>query len=721
MIIEKIVLENFQCYYGEKTLEFIEGINVIIGSNGYGKSKLYDAFYWVMYDKIFNSQSKQFIPTSEAKSGLISDKAIAETANGAVQTVVSITFYKDAEGPRFTLQRKYEIKINDGVIKQSTKSEFQISKKDRSYMSAKLVTDQEEIDRILERILPGNIKDYLWFQGEQVESIIDFNQQDTLEKAINALSDMKRYDEIMRIAESAAKHGKSEFEKETKRFARNSEDYEQKLKERDRISTDINHLEQEIVQSENNLAKAENHIQALAAKFEDSQEIVKLEGEKKQILQNLKTLTETQDDQQNKFYRKMFKSSWILKGTESLAHDYEKIFDAYNDKKIDEESTERAKKLHTEELNRQFTLLLPVDVPEPIHIRKMLEVEKCLVCDRDAKKGSAAYQRLEEHLKRSESHQVSRSVNKNDFSGEFKKLYRNCLEQIKIIKSIDETINETLESKIQLQRRIKSQNDELDSISAKIETLLSINALDSDSSKGIVDTYTIQVRNAQKYRDEITLKEQRLKSLEELLNTIQEQLDKNVSKLPEYLKSKYDTLIDFEKIAGSTRGRVFQNLITKLEDEANMHYVDMTQGNKASRGKIKLQKRGLNYMPEIVDSEGRIMGGLNTSNLILVKLSAIMAIVSAKSHSGTAYSLITDAPTSVFGEDYTIGFCKTISKVYKQSIVMSKEFYQNENLKKQLLTNPDIKLGKVYQITPSLKEEERENRDNLETNITPIN
>ena len=36
MIIEKIELENFMCYAGKSSMEFTEGINVIIGDNGFG-------------------------------------------------------------------------------------------------------------------------------------------------------------------------------------------------------------------------------------------------------------------------------------------------------------------------------------------------------------------------------------------------------------------------------------------------------------------------------------------------------------------------------------------------------------------------------------------------------------------------------------------------------------------------------------------------------------
>jgi DNA sulfur modification protein DndD len=108
---------------------------------------------------------------------------------------------------------------------------------------------------------------------------------------------------------------------------------------------------------------------------------------------------------------------------------------------------------------------------------------------------------------------------------------------------------------------------------------------------------------------------------------------------------------------------------------------------------------------------------------MLIKLATIMSIITAKkaTRSTDLYTLITDAPLSTFGDSYIIGFCKTVSKVYKQSIVMSKEFYQNETLKNQLLSDNEIDIGKVYILTPSLKESERETRNNLYTEIKALN
>ncbi len=47
MIIKKITIENFLCYYGEKEFELSDGLNIILGENGEGKTKLFEALEWL--------------------------------------------------------------------------------------------------------------------------------------------------------------------------------------------------------------------------------------------------------------------------------------------------------------------------------------------------------------------------------------------------------------------------------------------------------------------------------------------------------------------------------------------------------------------------------------------------------------------------------------------------------------------------------------------------
>lgn len=728
MIIEKIELENFMCYAGISSMEFTEGINVIIGDNGYGKSKLYDAFYWVMYDQVFVPEKKEFQNTRAVKSKIISDKAKANAKDGKVSASVSITFHNLEKDSMFILERKYTANIIDGKLIETNDSEFTVMKKELSYLNAKMVTDEDEKRRIVAKILPPQIKDYLWFQGEQVESIIDFNKQDTLTKAINVLSSITRYDELKEIAAAAAKAGNLEYDREVKRLSKDTDKSEQLEGEKKRLDNLIVDLLVDEKEAKENLSRAEERCETLLGKISDATKVSEFQQRKKTILEQLKELSDSLNEEQTSFHRKMFRNKWVLKGTESLHAEFSSRFITYENKKLEKAAEIKAKLAAEDEIAKKLQTRLPLDVPEPIYVQRMLDEEKCLVCDREAKKNSHAWNKIKELIDRPDKKLKSADdepITKQDFTDDFKKLYQNGLALTHRIKEIDVDIKETLKRISNINAKIREANKEMKKVDEDIQKLLSDTSQTVESAESIIAEYSIQNKYVKDFMDKLNKLTQQLDFNKNNLKNVKDQLkDLVTGEIPKWLIEKKDVLNDFESIAESTRERVFNDLIAQLEKEANSHYEAMTSGNKSARGSIKLRKLpNGNYMPEITDNKGIPLLGSNTSNLILVKLSAIMAIISAKSNDGVVsfYTLITDAPTSVFGEDYTIGFCKTISKVYRQSIIMSKEFYKNQNLRTELMTNSEIKIGKVFMITPSIPESERDNRINLSTKIDPLN
>jgi DNA sulfur modification protein DndD len=728
MIIEKIDIENFMCYAGPNSMEFTEGINVIIGDNGYGKSKLYDAFYWVMYDQVFVPERKEFQNTKSVKSKIISDKAKAESKDGRVTASVSITFHNMEKDNVFILERKYSVTIKDGQLIESNDSEFTVMKKELSYLNAKMVTDEDEKRRIVSKILPSHIKDYLWFQGEQVESIIDFNKQDSLTKAINVLSSIKRYDELIEIAASAARSGNSEYDREVRRLSKDLDKSEQLENQKRQIESRIADLVQDETEDKENLSRAEEKAESLLSKFSDATKITEIKQRKKSIIEQLKSLNESLNEEQTSFHRKMFRNKWVLKGTAFIHDEYSSKYFAYENLKLTKAADLKAKNDLEVELQKKLQTRLPIDVPEPIYVQKMLEEERCLVCDREAKKDSEAWNKIKELIDRPKENskpKVSEISTLQNFSDDFKRLYHNGLALTHRISEIDTDITETLKKINDINGKIRHVNYEMKKVEDELQKLVSDTSQSAEDAESIVAEYSIQNKNVKRFTEELNKITQQIEHYRKNLNSINDQLKDLVrGEIPKWLIEKKQILNDFDEIATSTRDRVFSNLIAQLEKEANNHYTAMTSGNKSTRGQIKLRKLpNGNFMPEITDSNGNPLLGSNTSNLILVKLSAIMAIISAKSNDGIVsfYSLITDAPTSVFGEDYTIGFCKTVSKVYRQSIIMSKEFYKNQALRTELMTNSEIKIGKVYMITPSIPENERADRKNLLTKIEQLN
>lgn len=728
MIIDKIEIENFMCYSGKTSIPFKEGINVIIGDNGYGKSKLYDAFYWVLYDQVFESNKKEFIKTSSYRENLISDKVKYDTPAGRITAKVAITF-RDLDNDKvIIIERKYSANNSNGTTAGDNGSELSIMKKDLSYLTARLVPDEEEKQRILKNILPFDIKDYLWFQGEQVESIIDFNKQDSLTKAINALSSITRYDELKSIAVTAAKSANNEYDRDVKRLSKDSGKSEQLGESKAKLESKIARQQAELNEVNENLSRAEAKCEELLNKIEDAQRVNELQQEKRNIIVRLNELNEELKQEQTSFHRKMFRSKWVLKGTTVLHEQYAKKFSAYEQKKL-QIATENAARLQLEnDAVSQLQTRLPFNVPEPNYLEWMLEKERCLVCDREAKTDSEEWKKIKELLDRPQKVTVKKNeepLTLHDFNDDFKRLYQNGLSLNGRINEIDDDINEALAKRNNLNKKVRDANSELERIEENIQRLLAETSLTTETAKHILDEYSVHNKYVKDYTEEKTKLGQQIEHSKNILKGVEEQLKELVTgEIPAWLIEKKEILNDFESIAISTRDRVFNSLITQLEKEANTHYEAMTSGNRSAKGQIKLRKLpNGNYMPEIIDDAGIPLRGVNTGNLILVKLSAIMAIISAKNSGRAAelYTLITDAPTSVFGEDYTIGFCKTVSKVYKQSIIMSKEFYKNESLRNELLTNAEIKIGNVYMISPSILATERDNRNNLSTNLKALN
>jgi DNA sulfur modification protein DndD len=728
MIIKKIEINNFMCYAGENCFDFTEGLNLIIGDNGYGKSKLFDAFYWVLYDQVFVSEQKSFQYTSSVKSNIVSDKAKREASDDQLITSVKITFYNPEKDNSYIVERKYSLSQNGHGWKESGESVRTFWKKDLGIMNASLVTDEDDQKRILRTILPDNIKPYMWFQGEQVESMIDFNEHDTLTKAVNVLSNITQFDELNSIAVSAAKASRAEYEKELRKASKDkvkSDDLERKKKE---LEEKLDYVTKEYEKEKENHANAEDKAEKLLYKLQDAKKIRELEHEKKIVQRQLEDLHQRILDEQFTFHKKLFKNKWLLKGTDQLIKTYSDKYLSYTEKKLAKVEEVKAKANAEKDVMKKLQTRLPLDVPEPIFIEQMLREERCRVCDREAPKGSEAWNKIRELLERPEhkiKDEANEPITKQDFGDEFKRLYQNALGIGHVINNAEDDIRDTLMLAQELNKKKRELNKQYQAFDSDIQTLLTNTSLKLSEADNIVNEYAEHTKKAKHFGEEELKSKQQIDNYKSQLSKMKEELKGLATgEIPSWMIDKLKVLEDFEELAESTRNRVFNQLIKLLEGEANKHYSSMTAGNKSARGFIKLKPLSNgNYMPELIDNTGTPLVQLNTGNIILIKLATIMAIISARQGTRTTdlYTLITDAPMSVFGEDYTLGFCKTVSQVYKQSIIMSKEFYRNEKLRKELLTTSDIKLGKVYLITPSITEDERVNRNTLTTNIKQLN
>lgn len=718
MIIKSIRLANFQCYHGtENEFTFSEGLNVIIGDNTAGKSKLYDAFYWVVYDRLPSYKNQ---PTETVKEKFVNELAKSMALDKKpIKVEVELTF-RDGRSTEYQFVRSYNV-WRDGY---DWKSDAQ--SKEKAYKFDVLTFKPfEDIAMVKQLIMNEAFKPYMWFQGEQVEDILDFEQPETLKKAIEVLSGVKQFEDIKDIVKGAYEAAKEALKKQVGRNRTVSVDANRLSVEMDTLRDKLNIKTDAYNKALSESHKAEKRREELRFYEQDSKDLMRINGEIEKIGKRLIKKKEEIERQVYDMTKNLFNRYWLLVNVKPILETFELKFDDYRKQRTEREIQQQVEK----KVETIVRLDLPPDMPSGKYLLKMLKNRLCSVCNRPFEEHSAA----EEHINLLLNHPEKQTIKPtgtepkfHNFLNQFQSLERIGQEKCKGSDIVKDEVGAHIFILRELEEERNYLESELDELQNARATIL------SNLPKSSEPTVLTAAQEINKVERDIRDGLHRVFNLDTEIKSIKKQLEgkekefnelaaKNLSS-PKYSLT-VEMLSDLYEITDRTRQNVFQELVERLEDEANKHYETITINNQGFRGRIKLERIGNSdeYAPKIVSSNGAEVTALNQSNLTLVKLSVIMAIITGRRAGNTAdlYPLISDAPTSTFSENYIIGFCKHISEVYRQSIIMSKEFCLNDNLRNQLFNNVS-KLGKVYTIEIRAEDGLREDLTATNTQIKLI-
>jgi len=319
MIIKNISMKNFQCYFGEhenNRLNFKEGLNLILGDNGGGKSKLFDAFYWLIYDQIFNSDTRKFIPTNRYRERLISDKAKYECNIGETINVEVILEAENSSFKKYKLSRIYQAK--------------KISEREWECIPSRLLIDEykgvswhsiasPKHQHILNMIIPEHLKPYMWFQGEQVDGLMDFTDKSTLTNAINLLSNIMVYDDLISISEKVSGKASKAYRLAQNKLTKDEKRSKDLNGSLDNVRNDITLLQISIETNKENFITAKDMIEGLIGQIDDAKEKTQLKKDKEHLEEELIGINESITNKYNGLNKKIFTDSWVLKqSTQSL-------------------------------------------------------------------------------------------------------------------------------------------------------------------------------------------------------------------------------------------------------------------------------------------------------------------------------------------------------------------------------------------------------------------
>lgn len=703
MNINQISMKNFQCYVGDherNCFKFKEGLNLVIGNNGGGKSKLFDAFYWVLYDEIFNSDKRALTSTREYGEKLISDKVTRRTEVGATVTAEVMLTCIGSNEKEYRLTRAFhatKIKEDNGWICE--RSSLIIEEKKTTRWSP----CSESEDSVLRRVIPPQLKPYMWFQGEQVDGLMDLTDKSALTQIINILSDINKYDEIVNLTDKGSQKASSELRRFQNKLSKNVGKSEQLNNDYERQIKAISDTRSDIAIFEENLEIANVRIEELISKIDDATKKSALKERKNQLEDKCEQLEKQLTQKHSSFNSKLFNDFWVLKNSgkqiSKFAEKYKKYHVAHQDL-INQNAATKIK--------------LPMNVPGPVHVQQMLEDCKCYVCDREALKGSEAWEFIKSLIERNQ--QPEKEFFKLDCSQYFQELYESSLKFEIPIKQTNKNIAQEFAYLDTLRNKINESKGEIESINNDFESLL-----EDDRSESIVSEFRQHENNKGLFATRLAKAQEKLLLQEQKQKRIKDELDSLVTgEIDKAVRNADVVFSQLVEIAKSTRKDVFASLVNQLESNANNIFKNMASRNNSITGKIKLKMLPNDTcIPEIVDNDGYIMSGSNDSNIILVKLSLIISILTSKAKWSENYSIISDAPTAKMAKGYSEGFYEALGNNFKQSIVMTYDFI--ESYERDILRqNKAFNVGSIYLIESHFPNGNREDRSDLEIIIKEV-
>lgn len=656
MIIKSIEITNFLSYKEKTPFSFDEGATLIIGQNNTGKSKLFDAYNWVLYDEAYQTAAEDWAATSVWKSELANRYAKKMCAeNSTVEVSVCLSF-SDEEFNLYIVTREYKIqKINNGNWNCPNYSEIVVTKTSAStynttnYMGA-------EANELLNRYFPKNLSRYFLFQGEGISKLLRLNQRSDFTRAIGELSGIKFFDKARRYANRVYEKTKVEFEN---KIESNKTIQEEKV----RLANEINVCKQRVIDLEAKLDNEFKERDIKERKLEEKVEELSRYEECAKLLQEIKALEQQRDnkgDDRKKLFEYTRSSAlgyWMYKPADLL---YDNFLVMYRNAKSEKK------------------------IPEPIRqdfIKEMLHDYECKVCGTGAPNGSTQYQQILSFLnEKSLDNEIAVINTLSDAADSMKSDLNLVTEKIDIFRK---ELNQYQIEIDKIKNKIGYKEDELRIVTERIEE-------EKKTKINRKDLEKINLVQLKKDRDQIKADLSQSKTKIDQLLGRKDESEKVLKKV----EFDYQSIIDKSgnnlerdrmKLAEEIKDHVSQlhdnfliKLITDIEEEADSYFNSMTKANPALSGKVRIDYE--NREVYTVDENGQPLTNINQANKVSLQISFVAAVLSVSNKIWEKhFPFVADAPISALGGNNKINAIKTIIDIFRQSIVIIKDDADLEN------------------------------------------
>lgn len=687
MKLNKIIIKNFRSYYGENCFELSDGLTLVIGDNGDGKTTFFEALEWLFDTSKDNKSESNISEMRKAEMG-IGDR-----------DEVSATMTFDHRGEKEICKKFIFEKDTNGSVRT----------RDFSFVGYEIV-GAERYKRdgkiLLESCFDTVIRRYCLFKGERELNVFDNNT--ALKTLVDTFSGIKQFDNLVELTTYFEQQSDNLVTKELKKDKKQEEVIKRLEYELSKVQSDISDVRHDISIKEKAVSDYETRLRVL----EENQDAC-------ENLQDINARIEQKKIEQRRlmgyinldYNAMLLDDMWILRAFPSILSEYQKKVSSLSreKRKLQKAEDERiAIEKGKQEAIKEIQKLandatpLPWNLPDKETMQEMIDDEICKVCGRPAEKGSDAYNfmvnKLNEYLvhirKESESAKQQEALVKPLFENTYiNELHTRSIqlsgdteqELMGLATAIADRLSFVQSRKQDLERVNKDLTEAED---AKMQLLIQTPDLTEEmliknfkDFKGLSDSSKRASLDLQELNHELEVLEAQKQELKERQNQIVPS-----NGIVSVYQKVHITLERIMKAFEAAKNRNVEEFIQTLEEQANIYLKKLNADDFRGVIKIKRTADGSARINLYSSNDTLIAnpGGAQKTTMYMSVLFAISKITTLKRDED--YPLIFDAPTSSFGEFKEDIFYNIIDNIDKQCVIFTKDLlrYDRDTEKREL-------------------------------------
>ena len=703
MIIKNLTIENFRSYYGENSIDIGNGLTLIIGANGDGKTTLFEAVEW-LFDTVGSlpKADNKYISKKKISELMDSESAYVKVSmtyvNDGSERLIqkSFKFTKSLSGEIFTSNFAYDLYIQKGVEKDLESGVDAIRRFDRDFAPS--------------------IRKYCLFKGEQNLNI--FNNDEAMSYLVETFSQIRDFDPYLSFMENAKAWAEKATDNAIRADRKNSS-------EAQRLRNLITGEERQIGELETELQNKKDeaiNFQTLLEELEKNKEASSLLVDTNSRLENLISQKMQAQKELNENYTfRLLDDMWILMGYESIAEEYRDLvgnLDKEQRKQQSKYDQEIGAKKIVAQINRDLSqghVPLAINIPDENTMREMLDEEFCKICGRPAPKGSEPYlfmkKRLETYLaslEREEEKEVEvEPLFKNAYIKELYDRYSILHNNMKFLNRLNGFIDNAIRDNLNKHAVIDRLSSNIEQEEEKKKQILA--QTDGLSEDELVSAYNNisewwKARSDAERRSDVL--ETQIKKHKDSLEEYRTQFSKisedssaaMYSRTSQAIRRILDSFVSAKK-------KNKRDFLDQLEEVTNEYLGLLNKGDFRGYAQI-VEKPNSSAEIILIDTDGSRIYNANTALKTTMYMSLLFAVakLTTVKHEND-YPLIFDAPTSSFTAAKESDFFGVIAGINKQTIIVTKSFLVedsdgNSTLDKLRLSEIDAKKYRIEKAKP---------------------